>query len=78
MRKRSEYTYSLPVTSTTKEVGVIQRMHVPVVENKAIVPVAKAKARHDGAGWYTLPDGSKMRGRAAVVAAGFDIEESAL
>jgi hypothetical protein len=35
--------------------------------------VANNKATHEGAGWYRLPNGEKMRGKAAVIAAGYTV-----
>jgi hypothetical protein len=73
MRQRSQHSVSLPKTSITKESGVQQKMDAPVAQNKAVQPVANNKATHEGAGWYRLPNGDKVRGKAAVIAAGFTV-----
>jgi len=73
MRQRSQHSVSLPATSITKESGVRQKMEAPVAENKAVRPAENNKATHEGAGWYRLPNGEKMRGKAAVIAAGYTV-----
>jgi len=73
MRQRSQHSVSLPKTSNVREAGVQQKMDAPVAQNKAVQPVANNKATHEGAGWYRLPNGEKMRGKAAVIAAGYTV-----